>query len=99
MPSFCLTERKRFDPFAELMKTRAKQVAAQHKLWGNPYKILDPGKKGMISATQLKAFATKLGEPLSEEEFALLLREAQSCGSPSGFITYQPLITLLQTPC
>uniref|UniRef100_A0A8C8SVH9 Calmodulin-like protein 4 n=2 Tax=Pelusios castaneus TaxID=367368 RepID=A0A8C8SVH9_9SAUR len=58
--------------------------------------MTDKQKKGFITASELRAKLTKLGEKLSEEEVDDLLKEANV--APNGMVKYEDFIRALTLP-
>ncbi|XP_074862903.1 calmodulin-like protein 4 [Carettochelys insculpta] len=58
--------------------------------------MTDKQKKGFITASELRAKLTRLGEKLSEEEVDDLLREARV--TPNGIVKYEEFIHTLTRP-
>ncbi|NXL87050.1 CALL4 protein, partial [Alectura lathami] len=84
-----------FSTFLNIMYRQMKQEEPEKEIL-RALSMIDRQKRGVISAAELRAKLTRLGEKLSEEEVDDLLKEAKV--APDGTIRYEEFTRTICLP-
>ncbi|XP_075287856.1 calmodulin-like protein 4 isoform X2 [Opisthocomus hoazin] len=84
-----------FSTFLNIMYRQMKQEEPEKEIL-TALSMIDRQKSGVISASELRAKLTRLGEKLSEEEVDDLLKEAKV--GPNGTIKYEEFVRIVCLP-
>ncbi|KFO93326.1 Calmodulin-like 4, partial [Buceros rhinoceros silvestris] len=84
-----------FSTFLNIMYRQTKQEDPEQEIL-TALSMIDRQKRGTISASELRAKLTRLGEKLSEEEVDDLLKEAKV--GPNGMIKYEEFVRIICLP-
>lgn len=83
-----------FDEFAVLMFDKIKDIDSEEDIIA-AFKVFDMENKGYITQHELRHVMTNLGEKLTDQEVADMMREADADGD--GKINYQDFVKIMMT--
>uniref|UniRef100_A0A8C7EDD1 Calmodulin like 4 n=1 Tax=Nothoprocta perdicaria TaxID=30464 RepID=A0A8C7EDD1_NOTPE len=84
-----------FSTFLNIMYRQLKQEEPEREIL-TALSMIDRQRRGFISAAELRAKLTRLGEKLSEQEVDDLLKEAKV--GPNGTIKYEEFVRTISLP-
>ncbi|NWY04960.1 CALL4 protein, partial [Nothoprocta ornata] len=84
-----------FSTFLNIMYRQMKQEEPEREIL-TALSMIDRQRRGFISAAELRAKLTRLGEKLSEQEVDDLLKEAKV--GPNGTIKYEEFVRTISLP-
>lgn len=83
-----------FEEFAVLMSDKMKDIDSEEDIIA-AFKVFDLDNKGYITQHELRHVMTNLGEKLTDEEVADMMREADADGD--GKINYEDFVKIMMT--
>ena len=78
-----------FPEVLKILDKKGKEAETEKEIC-NAFRAFDVKGKGVISSKKMKEVMTSMGEKLSDEEFDLMIREAE-CYNGDGKIKYETL--------